>query len=226
MSKISLPYAAARPLANALVKMLAPACVRIEIAGSVRRQARAVGDLEIVAIPRHGVDLLGQTADSVLDQRLAELVAAGTLARGRCDGPRYKQLEVVGNRGLCLDLFLVTPETWGVILAIRTGPAQFSQALVTGRARGGLLPNDSAVADGRLHRARDVIALRFARDGAEGIHHGHWETLETPEEKDFLARCGFWLEPKLRSAAAVGLLRKGHLPEQIRTPGPTPGATP
>ena len=39
-------------LAGELVALLQPACERIEIAGSIRRQRPDVGDVELVVVPR------------------------------------------------------------------------------------------------------------------------------------------------------------------------------
>lgn len=46
------PLAQARAVADLLVSYLAPACERIEIAGSIRREVPEVKDIELVAIPR------------------------------------------------------------------------------------------------------------------------------------------------------------------------------
>lgn len=47
-----MPLAQALDLAVELQDLLAPACERIQIAGSIRRLRETVGDLELVAIPR------------------------------------------------------------------------------------------------------------------------------------------------------------------------------
>ena len=47
-----MTLAYAQQMAEALVELLAPACERIEIAGSVRRGKARPNDVEIVAIPR------------------------------------------------------------------------------------------------------------------------------------------------------------------------------
>ena len=42
---------------------------------------------------------------------------------------------------ITLDLFVATRETWGYILALRTGPAEFSKRLVTLKSAGGCCPS-------------------------------------------------------------------------------------
>lgn len=53
-AEIARRLADARHVAEALVRELAPACDRIEIAGSIRRQKPWVSDIELVAIPQLG----------------------------------------------------------------------------------------------------------------------------------------------------------------------------
>lgn len=165
--------------ARLLVRLLAPACERIEIAGSIRRSEKMIKDIEIVAKPLmipDGTRLFEDEQVSALTKHIARLTASEdselTLDPDlNRNGPKYKRL-LWGQRKpvaatMPVDLFIVTPPaTWGVILAIRTGPADFGQLLVTGRARGGACP-------GHLH----------VRDGA--LWDGN-EQVDTPEETDFL----------------------------------------
>jgi DNA polymerase/3'-5' exonuclease PolX len=87
------------------------------------------------------------------------------------------------TEGINLDLFIVTrPAQWGVILAIRTGPADFSKWIVTPRKYGGALPSNCHVEGGRVLRQQIP--------------------LEMPEERDFLDFLGLgWVEPKDRMVA-------------------------
>jgi len=86
----------ALPRALEIVEKLRPVCEQIEIAGSLRRGKEAVGDIEIVAVPKIEVwcnavqlDLFGNSPVSgveetnLLDKKLEELVAAGELYRER-----------------------------------------------------------------------------------------------------------------------------------------------
>jgi len=135
----------ARAIAAELKELLAPACNRIEIAGSIRRQKPDVGDIELLVIPR---------AD-YLDKMLNDLMVQNILAmrlnkRGsRTYGPKNK-LMVHPPSGMGVDIFSSTEENWGMALFVRTGPkewnikamSRFRQLGMQGHAYGGVtLPN-------------------------------------------------------------------------------------
>lgn len=174
-----IPYQKALSLAECLVDLLKPACERIEIAGSLRRKRPEIGDIEIVCISRKTEirDLFGNVTygpDAIHDwaSMKARLEGWEILKSGE----RYKQFDIGPMK---LDLFITTPERWGITFALRTGDARFSKKLVTPRAQGGFLPGWMKVKDGRLF---------------------HWETmLETPEERDFFKKIGLrWIAPENR----------------------------
>lgn len=177
MSKTRLEHAAALKAAQAFIRLIEDQCERIEIAGSVRRRCKQVGDIEIVCIPKMTKDLLGENLDSLLEHRLAGLVADGSLSQPTKNGRRYKQFQIADGQ-IQLDLFIASPERWGVIFAVRTGSAPFSKSLVTRKERGGRLDNDLTVFEGRVRRGSEL--------------------LDTPEELDFLALAGGWVEPEER----------------------------
>lgn len=140
----------AREVAVQLVRVMRPSCVRIEIAGSIRRGVSAVKDIEIVCIPSFVErpvpgSLLGETApsnalwESLHDSSFVRWIKPGV--PGIEDWPikpggRYWRGII--REGVCgapsdikLDVFIARPENWGVIFTIRTGSADFSRALVT-----------------------------------------------------------------------------------------------
>lgn len=182
--------------AKELRDLLAPACERIEIAGSVRRGKAEPKDIELLAIPKMlpqvSEDMFGavvsQTVISALDGALMSLVENGPWEFDqvlRRNGSKYKRLSRFDNgRDVCCDLFIVTAETWGAQFAIRTGPADFSHMLVTRALRMGMKQED-----GRLWR----------------IHRDNTKTvIETPEERDYFAALGLpWLEPEQRGKVPV-----------------------
>lgn len=63
-----------------------------------------------------------------------------------------------------VDLFSCTPENWGNTLLIRTGSAEFSQWMVTGRNNGGALPDGYGHVGGRLHQGGHIIPLYEEQD--------------------------------------------------------------
>lgn len=179
MSKTKIPLAQAQVLADKIIKELAPVCERVQVAGSVRRQKAEIGDIEIVAIARHQLDLFGTPGASLLEPELETLAARGRIIKGDKWGPKYKKFHIPARRDLAVDLFITTPEEWGYTFTIRTGSAEFSHRLVTPKQQGGFLPGDLWVGSCRLWR-----------DG---------KALDTPEEKDFLEALGIgWIEPENR----------------------------
>lgn len=134
--------------ANILVERFEPACERIEIGGSLRRGIELVHDIEIVAMPRRrNLGLFPGQSVSELNGLLIDMVTMGKL-KSLKNGTRYKQFEIQKTRPpIQLDLFLATPDNWGLIFALRTGPASLSKRMVTQRRKGGLL-SDSCRVDG------------------------------------------------------------------------------
>jgi DNA polymerase/3'-5' exonuclease PolX len=171
-----VPFAEARAVADELVTILGLGCERIEVAGSVRRGSPDVGDVEFVAVPLMETIARGffDTAEvSTLDLLVDTLVIQGTLARLDASGERYAKLRHVTS-GLQVDLFIVRPPAqWGVIYLIRTGPAAYSQALVTEARR-----RHFHVAGGALHR------------GGLGCGSDPCEVIPTPEEADVYRALG------------------------------------
>lgn len=172
----------AQAIATELRDRLEPATERIAVAGSIRRGLRDIGDIELVAIPKTHTEFIrdgffgGQETDvDEMQQAIDELIAAGVLATHPTDpkrGPRYSKLLHVAS-GLQLDLFSARPHTWGLIFLIRTGPASYSQYLVTHARRRGL-----HVANGELHV------------GAFGCTPIECRVVPTPEEHDVFKAIG------------------------------------
>jgi DNA polymerase/3'-5' exonuclease PolX len=195
-SGTAIPLKNARAVAVELLDRLMPACERGAIAGSIRRQRPEVNDIELVVVPsfqeRVGEDLWGTPHEAdLLTERLGWMVVAGeirprvievhrsdgTIEQSHRDGDSYKALEY---RGLPVDLFVVRPPAdWGVIVTIRTGPADWSHRLVTDCQR-----YLRCVAGGRLYRSGQYVPCH--------------------EELDFFRGIGQeWVEPWERSAERV-----------------------
>lgn len=179
MSKTKISLCQAEGLASKIISALAPGCERIEVAGSIRRKKETVGDIEIVAIPIVQRNLLGEPTENfptLLDQILGSLIMDERIKRGQRWGDKFRQFHPAAQPNITVDLFLVTPESWGVQFMIRTGSAEFSRKAVTQQSKGGFLHNDCHIHNGRVwYHGRDV---------------------QTPEETDVFKwlNCG-WVEP-------------------------------
>jgi len=162
---------AAEEIVMAFRERLADVTERIMAAGAIRRRARTVHDIDLLAEATLDLveqrDLFGEVVSTVrtdlLDQRLAELLADGTIGYKRGPsgriawGPLWRSLTY---QGVGIDLFTPQPERWGWVLMLRTGPAAFSRQVVTpvGRhtkkeGRLGLLPLAVRATGGWLTRA-------------------------------------------------------------------------
>lgn len=138
--KPKFPRAVALPVAEELQALIAPACKRIAIAGSLRRGKPEVGDIELLFIPQTATrpDGLFDTRNvDVADEVIDGLLKKGILApRPNVNGsftwgPRNK-LAIHVPTGIPVDLFGTSEENWFVSLVIRTGSKETNLALTTG----------------------------------------------------------------------------------------------
>jgi DNA polymerase/3'-5' exonuclease PolX len=192
-----MPLEYAREMADALVELLAPACERIAIAGSVRRKKKFPNDIEVVCEPK-----LTDRGRNLCDLACEDLLRTGQLekrpdSRGRhCWGTGIKRAVFYQGQDYApVDLFaVIEPRQWGVIYAIRTGPGDFNRILVTNQLFGGACPPDRKVAGGRVwslvacseerryHMAR-MPASKFARQAEQGELDA--QVIPTPTEESF-----------------------------------------
>lgn len=179
-----IPLAEAQAVAEQFIRRIRDVCVRVEVAGSIRRQRPDVGDIEIVAIAHieppfpdmFGAPVLGSDVDR-LHERLNSMLLTDEVRKREpvAWGPKHKRLIYAGCP---VDLFVTTEAQWGVILAIRTGPADFSHALVSPphvrlpSGQPGLLPEMYRVREGWL------------------IYRVSGERIPTPTEEDVFAALG------------------------------------
>lgn len=193
MSSGSLPFAEAYRAADLFRATVARWAHTVTIAGSMRRlvsqygspvavpESATVGDIEMVVIPDDG-----------FNEWLTLLYPLwqGTDKNGRAytrDGARYKKLAVpspAGTGNYPLDLFYAAPDTYGYILTLRTGPAEFNLKLVRARSQGGWKPENISLAGGAVYRGTERVAV------------------PVPDEQSFFDALGLpILAPHLRSGA-------------------------
>lgn len=202
-----LAYPHALKIAAHLVNHLGPLSERVEIAGSLRRQRVAVNDIELVLVPKWEarpslsllddapgmVNLVYEWAMKMRDagrvrwiHRLKNEIHESKLR------PEAKQLKGLLPNGAQFELYLTTPEKFGVIFLIRTGSAEFSQAVV-------------------MH------AKAVGKPCVDGCLMVGETPLVTPEERDVFDALGLaYVEPQLRVDAKAVKFRPGAMPRLSR----------
>ena len=115
--KNEISYAAANAIASKVIERLSSSCVRIEVAGSLRRKAATVGDIEIMIVPEPE---LYDYLDNLLSQKKIRLTEPKRW------GEKFRSFMMTTTGGnpidVQFDLFLQPdPATFGVNMVIRTG---------------------------------------------------------------------------------------------------------
>lgn len=199
--------------ANRIVLELAgamqPYCEKLSVAGSIRRMREEVKDLEICCVPRWEnetppqLDLFAAAAPVRVNRLYTEWgqkIDPEFRPEARQEGDpllirwlkgckpegKYWQGELDAYPGLKLDLFLTTPEQWGIILLIRTGHRDFSQAI-----------------------AARALRIGMKIDGGF-LHDRQGNRLVTPTEESVFRALGLdYVEPRERTGAeAVRVSRR------------------
>jgi len=119
-------------IADNLCFLLNPHCLKIAIAGSLRRQKSQVGDIEIVFIPKMRsvkIDLFYVAEVPSPDDLFKLWLDSGVIAKRKNKlgheswGPKNKLAVHVGS-GIPVDFFTATEENWFNYLVCRTGSAE------------------------------------------------------------------------------------------------------
>jgi DNA polymerase/3'-5' exonuclease PolX len=144
-NKTRHPHAAALAVAQELQAQLSPACHRIAIVGSLRRQRPLVGDVELLFISRRS-----ERPEGLFDNRIVDvcsevcdkLLVDGVLAKrpnvnGHFAWGESNKLAIHVASGIPIDLFRTTEENWPVSLVIRTGSKETNLKLTTGAMKQG-----------------------------------------------------------------------------------------
>lgn len=113
-------------VAEEVLADLREVCVRVAVAGSVRRRRSEPNDLEIVCIPKPGpADLFGQAFGCSPD--FVRAVDRWPRIRGYAT---MKYTRRVLPSGVECDLFMAQEDNWGLIYAIRTGSADWVRLIL------------------------------------------------------------------------------------------------
>jgi len=181
--------------AQKVKEFLAPHCERIEIAGSIRRKKPQIKDIEIVCIPKKIVAGLFYD-ETIVHPAFIEAVNRLPKIKGEPTGkytqrtwralaPNIFSISHGGPDfiGVCInvDIFIATPENWGLIYALRTGPADFAHyKILKAVSESGYF-----MRDGYLRRTE--AGPQFC------------DLAPVPEEEIFFAKIGLpWIEPEER----------------------------
>ena len=173
-------------LAEKVRTALEPLCVKIEIAGSIRRSRPEVHDVDLVAIPKSLTEAgpLGgtvQICDSVVwKERFPKLLKKQGLIVDvsgqeliRCSYP---------SNGFQVDLYRARAETWGVILLVRTGSKDHNVKLCSLARSKGL----------KLSACEGVVTKE-----------GFGETIASRTEEEMFSALGLrFIEPKDREVSS------------------------
>jgi DNA polymerase/3'-5' exonuclease PolX len=152
-----IPLAQAQAIAEEVYNALHPHCDRIQIAGSIRRQKASIGDVEVVCIPRQVPSgLFGDELE--VEPAFVAAVNQWPAVKGQ---PTGKYTQRVLPSGMKLDLFMAAPDNWGLILAIRTGSAGFSEHVLARRWK---QMGYTSVGGQLHHRDGHVVTLREETD--------------------------------------------------------------
>ena len=171
------PLQQAREVGEELISLLLPACERIEIAGSIRRQRSMVGDIELVVVSKEAPSTSLWLWRPRLDARILELIGEGVLnyrlnkKGARTFGPLNKLLVHIAS-GISLDLFSTTEENWGMAWIIRTGPAEFNIKMMS-----------------------RFITLRMRGHAYGGVTDQHGNELPCPDEETVFRLMGWRYRP-------------------------------
>jgi DNA polymerase/3'-5' exonuclease PolX len=185
----------AERVARYVMGWLAVDCERIEVAGSVRRRRAEVKDIEIVYCPRLEPGQAAMFPEMGSMVPATNAVLRGLLIQGVLkwdrevlrNGPRYKRVIHTAS-GAIVELFRANPDNWGLIYALRTGPADFMKMLVSHEWEGGVMPIGMKMQDGYLWR--------------EG------QRLATPTEHVFFEEMGLmWWPAKYRTTTRLSAYR-------------------
>jgi DNA polymerase/3'-5' exonuclease PolX len=137
------PAARARVVAEKIVEALKPVCMRIEIAGSLRRNKPLVGDIEILYIPKNTqikdpLDLFGdkKVIVNAADVIIHELIQRGSLAKrlnvnGSETWGDLNKHAVASRTGIPVDFFATSHDHWFNSLVFRTGSLQTNIQIAT-----------------------------------------------------------------------------------------------
>ncbi len=120
-------------------------CFKWEIAGSVRRKMPKPGDIEHVVIQKSGevkndATMFPIPVESLVNHELELMIETGQILKAKYENGRtrwgaksraFTMTKIEELQHVRHEIYTATVDTWGVVMALRTGPAKLSKHLVT-----------------------------------------------------------------------------------------------
>ena len=108
--EVTVELKQAREIADSVVERFRPLCSKIGVVGSIRRRRPFPADIDLVLIPEDRYAF-----DRILMDMAVEETGSPKLKKA---GPKYARIDF---RGIPIDIYYATPETWATLVLIRTG---------------------------------------------------------------------------------------------------------
>ncbi len=147
MSKQKFHAVQAQSVADILTAKLEAGCIKVAVAGSLRRGKEAVGDVEIVYVPNFVPVQSGDLFGGTEPMNAADLIINGWLQRGVLNKRlNSKGSEMWGEKnklavhvatGIPVDLFATTEDCWENYMVCRTGGAETNKEICMAANRKG-----------------------------------------------------------------------------------------
>jgi DNA polymerase (family 10) len=157
-----LDRAEVEPLAFKILEAIEPYCVRVEVAGSFRRQKQTVNDLDIVVqlkpLPLYWLQIIKliRSEFNALTVKQGDKLATLNVPFASKQGQGYVQV----------DFYRADPNTWGILLLARTGSKEHNVKLCNLAISKGLRLQYSV---GLTDKYGNVVAGRTEEEVFQGL---------------------------------------------------------
>jgi DNA polymerase (family 10) len=150
-----LGRAEVEPLAFKIVSSIDSYCTRVEVAGSIRRRKDTVNDVDLVVEPKP------QSWIKLIKEIRRQFSAVTEKQGDKLATVHVPFASKLGQGHLQVDLYRASKSTWGILLLIRTGSAEYNIFLAKLAIRKGYR---LAYSKGLLNEKGKVIASKTERD--------------------------------------------------------------
>lgn len=168
---LGIPYETAKNLADRIVESIRRSCLRVDVAGEIRRREPLIRRVDVVAVASHNVQQLPavgpngeatavcKSVENLLATRIGRLVGDGRLIPEDIRGDLRRRYAIPAVPTLKLTLHLTTVHDYGARLAMATGPEPYVALIAKPAGQGGLLKPGLILRDfglWNLERSRPV----------------------------------------------------------------------